>query len=215
MTPTRRLGLAAAVLALTAACAAQPTVTLVPATTAPTPAVLATLAGLTVAVEDTGYNRNDWGGWTSVGRCDTRETVLAQQGDGEVVDDQCRPACPAALRRPCWTSPYDGRPTADPAELDIDHLVALAEAEQSGARNWPPEMRHRFANGTTNLIAVTAAVNRAKGDRDPAQWQPAKWRCGYAARWVRVKAAWSLSVDAAERDALGGMLRGCTEEETS
>jgi Protein of unknown function (DUF1524) len=192
-----------AVLAL-GACVGPP-----PATLADGPD--AELASLTVAVEDAGahYRRADWGGWTTVGGCDTRERVLAAQGDGETVDAACRPACPAALRAPCWTSKYDGRPTANPAELDIDHLVPLGEAQQSGARNWTPARRLQFGNDPANLVAVTAAVNRAKGERDPGQWQPAQWKCEYAAGWIRVKATYSLTVDQAERDALAGMLRSC------
>lgn len=200
---TGRLALAA-VLVLAACTTPEPVGTVL---TGPT----AKLLTLTVAVEDTGahYDRDDWGSWTTVRGCDTRERVLARDGTDEIVDDQCRPGCPAALHTPCWTSPYDGRTTADPDTLDIDHIVALAEAQQSGARDWTAVQRHGYANDPTNLVAVTAAVNRSKGDQDPGTWLPAKWRCEYAARWIGVKATYGLTVDQAERDALAGVLAGC------
>lgn len=199
-------GVLGAVLALTAACVADPTLTITPAASGP----LTTLAALTVAVEDTGahYRRADWGNWTTTHGCDTREQVLAAQGTGETVDSACRPTCPATVPA-CWTSPYDNLPTRDPADLDIDHLVALAQAERSGARHWTPAQRVRYGNDPLNLVATTAAVNQAKGDRDPAKWQPTWWRCEYAARWVAVKGKYRLTVDQAERDALAGMLGGC------
>lgn len=201
---TGRIALVAAVLVLAACTTPGPVGTVL---TGPT----AQLLTLTVTVEDTGahYQRDDWGSWTTVRGCDTRERVLARDGTGEVADDQCRPACPAALRTPCWTSPYDGRATGDPDTLDIDHLVPLAEAQRSGARGWTTVQRHGYANDPANLVAVTATVNRSKGDQDPATWLPAQWRCQYAARWISVKATYGLTVDQAERDALVGVLAGC------
>ncbi len=113
-----------------------------------------------------------------------------------------------------WRSIYDGYTTDDPAELEVDHLVALKEAWVSGAWAWSPARRHAFANdlgypGT--LVAVTAAMNTIKSDRDPSSWQPpnrSAW-CLYAADWLTVKARWSLTMDAAEATALRNMLAGC------
>jgi hypothetical protein len=188
------------------------------ACTAPGPAGTLTtgpgdqLDQLTVAVEDTGahYDRKAWGDWTSHGGCTTRETVLAAQGDGETVDGQCRPTCPAATE-PCWTSSYDGVRTADPAALQIDHLVPLAEAQRSGARGWDAARRHAYYNDPANLVAVTVHANTSKGDQDPGRWRPSareSW-CAYAAGWVAVKTAYGLSVDPEEKAAVRSMLTGC------
>jgi hypothetical protein len=170
------------------------------------------LAALTVAAEDptAHYARADWGTWAHRGQCDTRENVLTAQGAGVVVDGACRPGCPAAAP-PCWTSPYDGVTTADPATLQIDHLVPLAEAAHSGAADWPPAQRHGYYNDPRNLVAVTAHANTSKGDRDPAQWKPTardSW-CAYATGWTSVKAKYGLTADRAEMDALGVMLATC------
>jgi hypothetical protein len=113
-----------------------------------------------------------------------------------------------------WLSIYDGYVTTDPTELEIDHVVALAEAWESGASGWDPARRRAFANDLEEpgaLVAVTAAMNRSKGDRDPAEWQPprrAAW-CEFAGSWLRVKVKWDLSADPAEVRALRNMLQGC------
>jgi hypothetical protein len=92
--------------------------------------------------------------------------------------------------------------------------VALHEAWQSGAATWEPQRRRAFANDLGHpgaLVAVTAAMNRIKSDRDPASWQPpnrASW-CLYAADWITVKVRWGLTADEAEVTALRNMLAGC------
>lgn len=170
------------------------------------------LAALTVAPEDSAahYARTDWGQWAQHGQCDTRENVLTAQGRGVVVDGACRPGCPAALP-PCWTSPYDDVTTADPAALQVDHLVPLAEAAHSGAAAWTPAQRHGYYNDPRNLVAVTAHANTSKGDRDPGEWKPSardSW-CAYATGWASVKAKYGLTADQAEMDALTVMLATC------
>lgn len=173
----------------------------------------AALRGLQVRVEDTGahYRRGDWGkdwAYNPATKCNTRERVLADQGRGVVVDGQCSPSCPTAA---CWVSPYDERPTANPSDLDIDHVVSLAEANRSGARGWAREQRESFANDPANLLAVTDTVNEAKGDRDPGRWRPpaASARCRVAVITITIKTDYVLHVDPDERVALEAMLRGC------
>lgn len=202
---TVRRALTAAVLLAAALTACNPDH---PATVQPV-----ALAALTVAPEDPAahYARADWGTWTQHGRgCDTRENVLAAQGRGVIVDLACRPGCPAALP-PCWTSPYDDVTTGDPATLQIDHLVPLAEAAHSGAAGWTAAQRHGYYNDPANLVAVTAHANTSKGDRDPGEWKPPardSW-CAYATGWTTVKARYGLTADQAEMDALGVMLATC------
>ena len=97
--------------------------------------------------------------------------------------------------------------------MDVDHLVALAEAWMSGASAWTADQRRAYANDLGylwSLQAVTASVNRSKSDKDPGEWLPraVEVRCVYAQRWVTVKHRWNLSVDARERAALDGLLSG-------
>ncbi len=104
-----------------------------------------------------------------------------------------------------WYSPYDNLTWTDPGEVQIDHVVALAEAWDSGAWAWTPGQRRAFANHTDDprlLRAVTGAVNQAKSADDPADWMPAHsgFVCQYLADWTSIKAAWSLTMDLAEHD---------------
>jgi hypothetical protein len=113
-----------------------------------------------------------------------------------------------------WFSYYDGEYVGDARGLDIDHLVPLAEAWDSGARRWTAQQREAFANDLgdpRSLVAVTSSVNRSKGDRDPADWLPPRSsaRCRYVEQWVAVKLRWKLRIDAAEKVALTGLAAAC------
>ncbi|MEU5179153.1 HNH endonuclease family protein [Streptomyces longwoodensis] len=179
----------------------------------PTPVSAATartyLASLTVAAENrTGYSRDLFPHWITIsGTCNTRETVLKRDGSNVVTDSAC------AATSGSWYSPYDGATWTAASDLDIDHLVPLAEAWDSGASAWTTARRQFFANDLTRpqLIAVTDNVNQAKGDQDPATWMPSlsSYRCTYVRAWVQVKYYYGLSVDSAEKSALTGYLNNC------
>ena len=115
-----------------------------------------------------------------------------------------------------WESVYDGRSFTDPLQVDIDHMVPLANAWRSGADEWDDTKRGDFANDLDRpqLFAVSASSNRAKGDQDPSQWKPPSqsYWCQYAHDWVAVKHHWQLTVTSAEKAALTDMLEGCTWE---
>ncbi|MGW1544187.1 HNH endonuclease family protein [Streptomyces sp. NPDC002309] len=207
----RRLSTLAAITALAASAAlfSAPTAS----AALPTPVSGATarsyLAQLTVASEDrTGYNRDLFPHWiTQSGACNTRETVLKRDGSGVVTDSSC------AATSGSWYSPYDGATWSAAADVDIDHLVPLAEAWDSGADGWTTSRRQSFANDLTRpqLIAVTDNVNQSKGDQDPATWMPSRtaYRCTYVRAWVQVKYYYGLSVDSAEKNALTSYLAPC------
>ncbi|MET9903171.1 HNH endonuclease family protein [Streptomyces sp. NPDC006446] len=179
----------------------------------PTPVSAATartyLASLTVATENrTGYNRDLFPHWITIsGACNTRETVLKRDGSGVVTDSAC------ASTSGSWYSVYDGATWTAASDLDIDHLVPLAEAWDSGASAWTTAQRQAFANDLTRpqLIAVTDNVNQAKGDQDPATWMPSRtaYACTYVRAWVQVKYYYNLKVDSAEKSKLTSVLSGC------
>ncbi|NGO86261.1 HNH endonuclease family protein [Streptomyces sp. 196(2019)] len=168
------------------------------------------LAGLTVAKHGSmsGYSRAKFPHWASQGEsCDTRETVLERDGTDVERDDQCRAVAGK------WTSVYDDKAFTEARDLDIDHMVPLANAWRSGARTWSQEKRKEFANDLARpqLLAVSAATNRSKGDQGPDEWQPpskAYW-CTYSRAWVSVKASYELSVTEAEKETLTEMLDTC------
>ena len=112
-----------------------------------------------------------------------------------------------------WYSQYDGATWTLASDVDIDHMVPLKEAWESGARGWSSTDRTRYANDLgfyASLIAVTDNVNQSKGDRDPADWMPplASDRCQYAMNWVQVKYRWRLTINPAERTTLSTLLSG-------
>ncbi|TVZ86748.1 HNH endonuclease family protein [Streptomyces sp. BK340] len=179
----------------------------------PTPVSAATarsyLSQLTVATENrTGYNRDLFPTWITIsGTCNTREWILKRDGSNVVTNSSCTATSGS------WYSPYDGATWTAASDLDIDHLVPLAEAWDSGASKWTTAQRQAFANDVTRpqLLAVTDNVNQAKGDQDPATWMPSltSYRCTYVRAWVQVKYYYDLSVDSAEKTALTNDLASC------
>ncbi|MFC8349555.1 HNH endonuclease family protein [Streptomyces sp. NPDC057280] len=170
------------------------------------------LAALTVQDEDrTGYERTKFRHWIDADRdgCSTRAEVLLEEA---VVAPEQSANC--ALSGGSWYSPYDDTYFTAARALDIDHLVPLAEAWDSGASAWSSGERQAYANDLDDsraLIAVSAASNRSKSDQDPATWQPpaAGYRCTYVTDWVAIKTRWNLAIDTAEQTAISEILDAC------
>jgi hypothetical protein len=158
------------------------------------------IENLPVAAETrAGYDRSKFRLWVDADRdCrDTRDEVLAAESLVTVK------GCDIQVGR--WRSYYDGVVTRHSSSFDIDHVVPLAEAWDSGARRWTAGTRQRYANDlgdSRTLVAVTASANRSKGDRDPTDWMPQLGKCQYVRQWVAVKVRWSLKVNRAERRTL-------------
>ncbi|MDG9685029.1 HNH endonuclease family protein [Streptomyces sp. DH18] len=204
------------VVAATAALAATSALFTAPSAQAamPTPVSAATartyLGQLSVGAEgsSSGYSRDKFPHWiTQSGACNTREVVLKRDGTNVQQDSSCA----AVSGR--WFSPYDGATWSAASDVDIDHMVPLAEAWRSGASSWTTAQRQSFANDLTRpqLIAVTDNVNQSKGDQDPAEWMPptTSYKCTYVRAWVHVKKHYNLTVDSAEKSALQSALNGC------
>ncbi|WP_260618513.1 HNH endonuclease family protein [Streptomyces sp. WAC07149] len=168
------------------------------------------LAALTTGKPGTmaGYSRDKFTHWAEQGnKCDTRETVLKRDGADVTQDSECRAVSGS------WKSLYDGVAVNEASKLDIDHMVPLAEAWRSGASGWDAAKRKAFANDLTRpqLLAVSAASNRSKGDQSPDLWQPpdkASW-CQYGRAWTTVKSRYGLTVTDAERAMLTTMIDTC------
>ncbi|WP_456786289.1 HNH endonuclease family protein [Cellulomonas sp. P5_C5] len=160
----------------------------------------------------TGYERERFGqAWADVDRngCDTRNDILRRDLTATVVED-------CVVLSGVLDDPYTGVPIAfargpGSAQVQVDHVVALSDAWQKGAQAWTAAQREAFANDPANLLAVDGPANQEKGAGDAATWLPPArgYRCVYALRQVRVKAAYGLWVTAAEHDALNRELNGC------
>jgi hypothetical protein len=158
-----------------------------------------------------GYSRDLFRHWIDAdgNRCNTREEVLIAESLSRAQVD----AYGCTVVAGDWLSVFDGRAHTDPSDLDIDHLVPLKEAWDSGAHSWSSSQRERFANDLTDgraLIAVTSGVNRSKGDRDPSQWLPpsSAYTCTYISDWIAVKYQWGLNMDSSEWGRLKNLLNG-------
>ena len=171
------------------------------------------VASLTVAAEDrTGYSRSLFPHWIDADDdgCNTRgEVLIAEATTAPAIGSGCR------LSGGAWYSYYDDASYTATASLDIDHMVALAEAWDSGARTWAATRRRAFANDLGDdrtLVAVKDSVNQAKSDQDPAEWIPPSDSavCRYVAEWVAVKIRWRLAVDTAEKAALTSYADSCS-----
>lgn len=195
----------------------EPTVAaLTPTDASPTPRTVALVATLVVAEpsgELPGYDRDDWKHWTDADNdCqDTRQEVLIEESSVSVTFTDSR-MC--RVETGSWTDPYTGLITDDPSDLDIDHMVPLANAHDSGAHGWSDERKEQFANYLLfegHLIASTVSANRSKGRRGPEAWRPPDkgYWCQYAVDWVAVKQEWDLTATQAEADALREMLATC------
>jgi hypothetical protein len=158
-----------------------------------------------------GYDRDLFRHWVDADGdgCDARDEVLIAE-----ATTKPRILAGCALAGGSWWSRYDGGSTREPSTFDIDHMVPLNEAWQSGAWRWNAQTRKRYANDLgyrASLIAVTASSNRSKSDREPQTWMPerAGYGCRYVKQWVAVKYRWRLTVNAAERSFLRSKLRSC------
>ena len=158
----------------------------------------------TIRIENerpTGYVRTLFEHWIDIDGdgCDTREQVLKRDS---VTLPQVDPYKCKVIAGD-WVSPFDGAKWSDPTDVDIDHVVALKEAWDSGAWAWSAATRNAYANDTSDkrtLIAVTDNVNQQKSDRDPSNWVPPLKSnlCTYLGNWISIKARWNLSMDQSE-----------------
>lgn len=179
---------------------------------------LAALEALKIAAEGpkSGYIRQDYlNGWPTVAGCDVRNRVLARDLVAVVFRDRAQCVVSAGT----LTDPYTGevldfqRGNKTSTLVQIDHVVALAAADRSGARQWPPEKKRAFAADMSNLKATTNTTNAAKSDNTFDAWAPptAAGKCALAVTVIAVKTTWSLTVTANEKRALARGVEACPE----
>ena len=162
-----------------------------------------------------GYSREEFPHWAADGtefgwdepdgNCDVRDDALVRDGRGVEVDEEC------SVTAGEWLDPYTGTTLTESGDVDIDHVVPLANAWRSGAGGWDEGRREAYANDPGVLLSVDDGANQIKGDKGPEAWLPpnADYRCEYARRWISIKHHWTLTVNAQEKATLQQMLRGC------
>lgn len=173
---------------------------------------------LTVETEhtETPYDRDKFKHWTKNdthgSKCDVRDYVLIMEAQTppDIIDSECK------IFGGQWYSTYDNTVVDDSSKLDIDHMVPLKEAWDSGAWAWTNKTRETFANDVEwepSLTAVSASSNRSKSADDPADWLPTNnnHTCDYTWEWVTVKIRWQLTVDEKEHQTLNETLNRCIQ----
>lgn len=162
----------------------------------------------------TDYRRDKFSsGWDQLGACDVRNQILKRDMTNVII----RSDIDCTVEKGSLEDPYTGKTiqfirgagTSD--DVQIDHVVALSNAWQTGAQQITAERRHELANDPLNLLAVDGPANQNKGDADAASWLPPNkaYRCRYVARQIAVKLKYSLWVTKAEHDAIGRVLDSC------
>jgi len=144
--------------------------------------------------------------------CNTRDDILRRDLQNLVVR---RGTCYA--QSGTLIDPYSGvtidfvRSPDTSNAIEIDHVVALADAWYKGARSWDPQRRLDFANDPRNLLAVSPKANFDKAFRDAASWLPPNeaFRCDFVARQIEVKSAYGLWLSAKEKKAMESVLSRC------
>ncbi|MDF3342200.1 HNH endonuclease family protein [Mycolicibacterium septicum] len=197
-----------------------------PPSMAPGVDLLAGVAEVPVRVRGNDYRRAAFGeSWDDDNSapgghngCDTRNDILNR----DLIDKTfvAIKRCPSAVATGTLHDPYTNavvsfvRGNQTGASVQIDHIVPLALAWDLGARDWPDDLRLRFANDPANLLAVAGKPNQDKGDQEPARWMPPNrtfW-CQYAVQFAEVLRGYTLPVDAASagvlREAAGTCPRG-------
>ena len=165
----------------------------------------------------TGYDRENFGpAWSDTDRngCDTRNDILARDLKGVTFRPGTHDCIvlTGVLDEPYTATQINfvrGQDTS--TAVQIDHVVALADAWQKGAQQLDEATRLAFANDPLNLLAVDGPANMQKSAGDAATWLPANraFRCDYVARQISVKATYNLWVTKAEKDAMARVLADC------
>jgi hypothetical protein len=193
------------------ACASTP-----PSTSASSPTQAPALSALTIKplASVAGYRRTEFGpAWKDVDRngCDTRNDILNR----DLTNKTWRGAVRCVVLTGTLNDPYTGKALnwtkSRASTVQIDHVVSLANAWQTGAATWPVARREQFANDPLDLLAVDGRENESKGDDDASRYLPPNvaFRCSYVRRQIAVKVKYGLWVTRAEHDAMARVLATC------
>jgi hypothetical protein len=162
----------------------------------------------------TGYSRAKFGpAWQDVdhNRCDTRDDILQR----DLKPFTLKPGSKCIVLSGDLNDPYTGklihfaRGTATSLAVQIDHVVALADAWRTGAAKWRAHRRLVYANDPDVLLAVDGPSNNEKRDSDASEWVAPKYSCRYVAQQIAIKKKYTLWVTQAEHDRMAELLASC------
>jgi hypothetical protein len=159
------------------------------------------------------YKRTDWRHWVDEdddGQDTRQEALIRDSVDPvtfETVDEE-------RVETGRWIGPYGGGVFTDPSDVDVDHMVPLKNAHDSGAWRWDKDKKREYANDLSDLqhlLVVEDGLNQSKGAKGPEEWMPpdASFHCEYIEVWERIKTRWHLTMTSAERAKVDDVKAGC------
>lgn len=163
----------------------------------------------------TNYRRDQFSpGWNSKQGCDVRNVILNRDLEDVEHNDKCQ------VVSGLLHDPYTGkviqfkRGAGTSSAVQIDHVVALSNAWQTGAQQLTYAKRNALANDPLELLAVDGPANQKKSDGDAATWLPSNkaYRCSYVARQITVKQKYKLWVTPPEKKAMQRILKTCPDQ---
>ena len=161
----------------------------------------------------TDYARAQFGsGWATVNGCSTSDVIMFRDLINVTLSDECTVA--SGLLNDTYTGEAIQYTKDDPSAIQIDHVIALSDAWQTGAQNLTRELRIQLANDPLELIAVQGDANQQKSDGNAASWLPSNkaFRCQYIARQIAVKQKYTLWLIPGEKQAMLDVLSTCPDQ---
>ena len=141
------------------------------------------------------YNRKDWPHWIdSDGDCQNTRSEALIDASKVPVKFKRNKSCNVSHGQ--FYDPYTNKTFTQASKLDIDHIVPLEDAHETGGFAWTKDKRRTFANDPQNLIPVDLSANRSKGAKNPLEWMPEnkQYQCEYLARWIVIKQKYRLHI---------------------
>jgi len=157
------------------------------------------------------YNRKFYKHWSDSNRncLDTRQEILLERSIVAPTLNKKKCKVKAGL----WKDFYYAEELVDVKEIDIDHIVPLKNAHESGAHAWPSEKKEIFANDLENLVITNKRYNRQKGSKTIAQWLPVEkeYACKYIHNWIHIKEKYQLKLSPEENQTIAQMGSNCQD----
>ena len=155
------------------------------------------------------YNRKEWRHWTDKDNdcLDTRSEILSERSLKKVKMN----ARGCVVKEGLWEDYYYPETHTVASRVDIDHLVPLKHAHDSGAHSWSAEFKEKFANDPQNLVITNRSYNRKKGAKGIDEWLPRHqdYACKYVADWIKVKKKYSLRMNTREIHTVESLRGSC------
>ncbi len=146
------------------------------------------------------YVRSDWPHWIDQDKdcLDTRAEILKQRS--LVPVSMNKKGCKVKSGK--WKDYYYPETLTQASQVDIDHLIPLKHAHETGAAHWSTSQKEKFANDPENLVITNRRYNRQKGAKGIDEWLPVHkdYACKYITDWIKLKKKYHLILKSAEKN---------------